>query len=76
METTAAIPNTMEAIKSSNLALLAFASRQAILKSQAGLLFDFNGDLFKFLQLFHSLKSYRLLILKFAVFLLLNLNRE
>jgi hypothetical protein len=42
METTAAIPKIMDAINSSNRALLAFASRQAILKSQALFKFDCN----------------------------------
>lgn len=75
METTAAIPRIIEAIKSSNRVLLAFASRQAILKSQAELRLDFNGDFFKLLLLFHWLKFVLPLILKFAEFWLLSLDR-
>jgi len=47
METTAAMPKIIDDIKRSSRTLLAFASRQAILKSQALLLLDVNLVLLK-----------------------------
>lgn len=75
METTAAIPKMIEAIKSNKRTLLALASRQAILKSQAVLFLDGSGELLKRLPWFRLLKSVRLLRSRFAEFLRLNLNR-
>lgn len=47
METTAAMPKTMDAMNKTKRVLLALASRQAILKSQRMLILDFEREGFK-----------------------------